>query len=252
MKTQTDDPQLARIRGLLDTAESLSEQGNGPAAETYRNKAIELMGRYGIDHAMAAAAKKDPNEKPIQVAITCPAPYTRDKQSLLADIAEGLGVKAIRIRGTNYSYVIGFESDVKQVELLFISLLLQAFGEMTKVKSEDVLPYYAWLSAAEKRSARAAYNRSWLSGFGTVVGKRLAEATARARNAYETEHATSTALVVVDRSARVELAYKELHPDARQSYRRLSGSGGGHGRAAGMRANIGTTGLGGHKRALTS
>jgi hypothetical protein len=249
-----NDPQLNRVRGLLDTAESLSKQGNHEAAETYRNKAIELMTRYGIDHAMAEAAKKDGTpEKPERIRINIPDPYSRDKGGLLHHVARGLGCKSIRITGkAKYCDVIGFKSDLERVELLYTSLLLQAFGELAKVKSEDVIPAYRWMTSGERRAARTTFNKAWLVGFAQTVGDRLFEATQRARQQYETEHSTSTELVLVDRATRVTALYEELHPNARATARRLSSwAGMGHGNAAGMRANIGTTGLGGKKAALT-
>jgi hypothetical protein len=250
-----NDQQLNRIRGLLDTAESLAKQGNHEAAETYRNKAIELMTRYGIDHAMAEAAKKDGTpEKPEQIRINIPDPYSRDKAILLHHVARGLGAKSIRITGkVKYCHVVGFKSDLERVELLYTSLLLQAFGELAKVKSEDVLPAYRWLTSGERRAGRTTFNKAWLMGFAQTVGDRLFEATQRARKDYETEYSTSTDLVLVDRATRVTALYEELHPDARTTPRKLSSwAGQGHGEAAGMRANIGTTGLGGKKAALTS
>jgi hypothetical protein len=250
-----NDPKLNRVRGLLDTAESLVKQGNHEAAESYRNKAIDLMTRYGIDRAMADAARNTgAPEKPEQIRIDIPDPYSRDKGGLLHHVARGLGAKSIRITGkAKYCHVIGFKSDLERVELLYTSLLLQAFGEMAKVKSEDVIPAYRWMTSGERRAARTTFNKAWLMGFSQTVGDRLFEATQRARQQYETEHSTSTALVLVDRATRVTALYEELHPDARSTPRKLSSwAGQGHGNAAGMRANIGTTGLGGRKRALTS
>ena len=249
-----NDPQLNRVRGLLDTAESLAKQGNAEAAETYRNKAIELMTRYGIDHAMAEAAKSDgAPEKPEQIRIDIPHPYSLDKGVLLHHVARGLGAKSIRITGkARYCYVIGFKADLERVELLYTSLLLQAFGEMAKVCSEDVIAGYNWMTSGERRGARTTFNKAWLAGFARTVGDRLWEATQRARQDYETEHSTSTELVLVSRAHRVTALYEELHPKARSSARRLSSwAGQGHGEAAGRRANIGTTGLGGKKVALT-
>lgn len=249
-----NDPQLNRVRGLLDTAESLAAQGNAEAAETYRNKAIELMTRYGIDHAMAEAAKNDgAPEKPTQIRIDLPQPYAVDKGHLLHQVARGLGCKSVRYTGKNaYAHVIGFKSDLERVELLYTSLLLQAFGGLKKISATVALPDQRWMTPGERAGARRTFNKAWLSGFASTVGDRLWDATQRARKQYEQEHSTSTALVVADRQTMVDNHYKELHPDVRTTRRKLADwSGHEHGTAAGMRANIGTTGLGGQKAALT-
>ena len=49
----TDLSKLTRIRALLDNAESYAQQGNHDAAESYRNKAISLMARHGIEELFA-------------------------------------------------------------------------------------------------------------------------------------------------------------------------------------------------------
>lgn len=255
--TNTTHPKLEKVRALLNTAESLAQQGNTAAAENYRARAIDMMTSHGIDEMMLAATEKR-REEIVKVRIDIPDPYSKDKGILLHRVARGLGCKSIRITGVKdkHSYVIGFEGDVERVEMLYTSLLLQAFGELAKIRPEDVIPHYStpyYYSKAEKGRARTTYNKAWLSGFAQTVGNRLFEATQRARQQYETEHSTSTALVVASRSSQVEAFYADAFTNVRKGSRRQLSSwqGYGHGEQAGQRANIGTTTMGGQKRALT-
>jgi hypothetical protein len=148
--------------------------------------------------------------------------------------------------------LIGFVEDIERVEMLYTSLLIQAFGEMEKVDPDEAIPAYRWLTPAQKRSERAAYNRSWLQGYSIIVGERLEEAQRQAAQEYETQTGKSTAMVVVGRKDRVDLAYKEAFPHARSTTRNLSGQGSKAGKEAGRRADIGNTRVGGQRRALGS
>lgn len=250
-------PKLEKVRALLNTAESLSQQGNTEAAESYRERAIAMMTSHGIDEMMLAATEKR-REEIVKVRIDIPDPYSKDKGILLHQVAKGLGCKSIRITGVKdkHCYVIGFEGDVERVEMLYTSLLLQAFGELAKIRPEDVIPHYStpfYYSKAEKGRARTTYNKAWLSGFAQTVGTRLWEATQRARQQYETDHSTSTALVVASRESQVEAFYEGAFTNVRRGGRRQLNSwqGYGHGEKAGQRANIGTTTVGGKRAALT-
>lgn len=78
--TNTENVRLQKIRGLLDTAESLSAQGSTEAAETYREKAFSLMVKYQIDDALVAAAGRRVDEQPVQRRVDTPDPYGRDKR----------------------------------------------------------------------------------------------------------------------------------------------------------------------------
>lgn len=236
---------LTKVRSLLDTAESFAQEGNVSASETYRERAFALMAKYGIEeHMLAAKVHKD--EKPIVREIVVKNPYATDKGTMLWRIATALGVQSINDRakaarhggmrkGERIQVLIGFESDIERVEILYTSLLLQAFSEAEK----SPLPY---------GSSRTSFKKSFLTGFSVIVGQRLEEAEARARAEYEAERGTSTELVVVDRDQRVKNHYKELYPRTRKNKRSVSdGTGYYRGQAAGERADIGGKHLGGNR-----
>lgn len=221
---------LDTIRKLLAKAEGASTSAE---AETYTAKAVELMARHGIDAALLGAAQ--PGREEIGAArIAMDDPYSAGKARLLSWTAQALRCRAVlhsayggKVEAVT---VFGFASDRERVELLYTSLLLQAIGQLVRLR-----PPWPGESVA-------AYRRSWLYGFADQVHRRLAAAESRA----EREHIAPSgdvpglALVLSDRSDRVERAYAEAFPQlakARQvSY---SGSGFAHGVEAGRRADLG-------------
>lgn len=75
---------------------------------------------------------------------------------------------------------------------------------------------------------------------------RAAEQAARSDAQAEAPAGTSVALVVADSGREVNAALRAEYPRTRSGgSRTLAGSGGYAGRAAGLRANIGGTGVGG-------
>jgi hypothetical protein len=176
-------------------------------------------------------------------------PYAADQAQLLAGVAVALGCRTVR--RTRYPegvkelsvHLFGHRSDLQRVEILFTSLLLQAMQALAR-------------TPVPGRENPAAFRRSWLAGFSESVTRRLARAeriAAEQAEARFTDRGTSTALVLVDRSAAVEAArdatYPHLSPAAT---RRLSGSGGAEGWAAGQRADLGGTRITGRRGELSS
>ena len=130
--------------------------------------------------------------------------------------------------------MLGFASDRARVELLYTSLLLQASTQLARQRP-------AW-----EGESVAAYRRSWLHGFAVRVHQRLVEAEARAAESAAAARASpsatgpSVALVLADRSARVDRAYAEEFPQIGRARRaQLSGSGYAAGAHAGARADLG-------------
>ena len=237
-------PILSKVRKLLALAEypAATEQ----EAESYTAKATQLIADYGIDQALLAGS--DPGTDPVgDRMITLDAPYAADKVDLLATIAHRL--RCATVRRTNRRdgarelslHLFGHASDLERVELLFTSLLLQS---ATALARTPVPPY----------EHKAAFRRSWLAGFRMAVGRRLADAESRAEaSAADRFRAsgTSSALVLADRTADVVTAMEAAYPHLGTARRRtLSGSGTGQGWAAGQRADLGASRLGGSRRSL--
>ncbi|MHA6794828.1 DUF2786 domain-containing protein [Pseudonocardia bannensis] len=231
---------LDRIRKLLAKAE---RAGTEAEAETYNAKAVELMARHGIDEALLAAAV--PGRDDIgMVRIAMEDPYSAGKARLLGWTAAALrcrwvmhGAYSGKVQAVT---VFGFASDRERVELLYTSLLLQATTQLVRRR-----PPRAGESVA-------AYRRSWLHGFAAQVHERLRDAEQAAASAAEQAGGPgSTALVLVDREARVDRAYAEAFPNLGRARRStLSGSGFADGAAAGRRADLGRGAVAGRRRAV--
>ena len=224
-----------------DTVRKLLAKADGAAtpaeAEIYTAKAVELMARHGIDEALLAAAAPHRDEV-ATCRIPVADPYSAGKARLLAWTASALRCRAVlheaaggRVAAVT---VLGFAADRARVELLYTSLLLQASSQLARQRP-------AWAGESV-----AAYRRSWLHGFAVRVHQRLVEAEARAAESAAAARASpsgtgpSVALVLADRSARVDRAYAEEFPQIGRARRaQLSGSGYAAGAHAGAQADLG-------------
>jgi hypothetical protein len=224
------DGMLEKVRKLLAKAE---DPGCTPAeAAALNDKAAELIAKYGVDRALLAVVAPESDLVGDRV-ITVVAPYALDKSGLLATVSRALRCRPVRRKewlGDAYGYAMhlfGFSSDLERTEMLYTSLLVQAAYGLAAA------PVPGWESPA-------AFRRSWLEGFTYAVGIRLREAEERA----STRSGPGTALVLVDRSGRVDARVAECYPRLRTSGpRRLQGSGVGDGYQAGQRADLGGVGL---------
>ncbi|MFC4945845.1 DUF2786 domain-containing protein [Pseudonocardia sp. GCM10023141] len=234
----TADQNLERIRKLLTKAERAATPDE---ASAYNAKAAELMAKHGVDAVMLAATAPNGTRDVISSRdIPLTDPYTAEKASLMHGISRAMGCRAISIvgpgRGHTYGVtVIGFESDLPRVELLYTSLLLQA----TKAVVQQRPPAWSGESVA-------AFRRTWLLGFSTMVSTRLAAAFRSATQAHDagSTGGPSATLVLADRRTRVDRAVEDRFTNlSKGSPRRLSGSGYVAGAEAGRRADIGNTAL---------
>ena len=215
------DRLLERVRKLLAKAES---PACTPAeAEAFTAKAAELIAKYGVDQAVLAGA--DPALDPVgDRVVTVEPPYSRDKAGLLGAVAIALRCKVVHLerRGTARVHLFGHRADLERVELLFTSLLVQAAHGLAAAR----VPAF---------DHPAAFRRSWLVGFTEAVRARLTAAEQAAAAA-----APGAALVLVDRTERVERRRDETYPKlTRLGPRRLAGTGRGQGYAAGRTADLG-------------
>ncbi|MGW4483060.1 DUF2786 domain-containing protein [Amycolatopsis sp. NPDC004368] len=235
------DTQLERIRKLLAKAEDPAVTAE--EAELYNTKAAELVARYGIDNAMLAATGRGSDDITV-LKIPIENPYSRDKASLLTNIAYPLRCRTLLHRvgqGVEAVTVFGFKSDLGRVELLFTSLLLQASTQLTRVRPDERV----------FRESLAAYRRTWLHGFARAVHDRLVRAETTAAREYAGAGGPSAELVVRDRNTLVQSAFDREYGDLRAAApRRLSGSGYREGHQAGTRATLDPAALARKRQAL--
>lgn len=226
------EAKLKTIRALLAKAEGTT---NEEERDAFNAKAAELIAKYGIDQALLANASEVREEVGDRI-IEISDPYARQKGTLLHFIAVPMRVRAVlrnRARGADQEvHLFGFTADLDRVELLFTSLLLQATFGMALAAPTN--PY----------EDIKTYRRSWLIGFANAIGQRVREAEDRAKK--EASVGTpGVALVLASRDQEVALRVKEIYPRLVNKSSRLSGSGYGAGRAAGNRADLGGTRIGG-------
>jgi hypothetical protein len=164
---------LKRIRALLAKAEATDHAAE---AETFTAKAQDLMTRHAIDEALLAAA--------VDGAVTVGArrvylqnPYATTKTSLLNAVATANRCRVIYFHRLAIATVVGVPLDIDQVEMLFVSLLIQATRAMTEAGAGQ--------AGSFDRSAR--FRRSFLAAYAVRIGERLTESTSAATRSYGNE-----------------------------------------------------------------
>jgi hypothetical protein len=219
-----DDRMLERVRKLLARAE---HPATPPAeAEACSEKAAALMSRHVIDQAMLDAGRHD-DVAPVVRQLVVVTPYSLAKAALLTAVAKAFRV-CVAVGGDRpegrMCTLVGFATDVAMTELLFTSLLLQASTAMLK--------------ASNGHPRVKAFRRAFLMGYAGSVGHRLQ--LVQQQTAQEASAATpGAALVLVDRSVRVESAFAEQFPSLRNIRATVSSSGGlAAGDEAGRRADL--------------
>lgn len=226
------DSMLEKVRALLAMAERTD---NPNERDAFNDKANELIAKYGIEQLNLT------REEPLREGIICKIihlekPYAIDKASLLRYVALALRCDTIRKRDSvgrlsdDYR-LIGFETDVERVELVFSSLLVQmAYGHTTDSMTKR--PVYE-----DPRT----YAKSWFLGFiqGAYNKLRAAERAASA------DGAPGTDVALVDRKDQIARWIKDEFPKlSKGAKRKTTGTGYETGYVRGWEANTGTTTLG--------
>lgn len=217
---------LRRVRALLAKAEDAA--ATPEEAETYSRKAEELIAKHAIDTALLEA--KDSTSKPTLRKYEAQRPYGKPKVALANAIAKAVGARVVMHSDKSF-VVIGFQSDLDIVDMLYTSLLMQG------------------LNASLQQGGDRAYRTAFWYGFAGRVGERLRE---QRRQATEESGVPGTEIVLADRKSEVDAAVAAEYPRLRtsNSSRLSSRAGLDAGRAAGSRANIGQSGLSGSRRAI--
>lgn len=223
----------------LDIVRKLLAKAEDPActqaeADALTVKATELMAKYSIDEAMAAARAPE-RRVVVSKVFTIPAPYATDKLLLLNAITRALGGRAVRLTG-NRLHVFGMAADVERIEMLWTSLLIQSAREVSK----------AYIPAGMRK---VTFVKGFLLGFGSEVQRRLEEAEQRARQGAEAGD-RSVALVLVDRSSLVHDSVRDAYPRIRRETFSRNAYAHGSGLAAGRRADLGGKRFGASRPAI--
>lgn len=242
-----DERLLTKVRMMLAKAESTPYEAE---AEAFTAAAHSLMTRHSIDRAVLdAASSSGAASGPGAVRVPIPAPYAREKFSLLAAVGRANRCTAVWEDHFGFATVVGFDVDRRTVELLFASLLVQATVAMQAHR------------ASRPGVTARTFRRSFLTGFTHRVAERLRQvrdteaqaaaegqarahlgvgATTAAQPDRSTASGTDIARILADRERAVETSVKERFPGTTtmRSRARIEAEGWYSGRAAGDRASL--------------
>lgn len=229
-----EDKIAALLRKAEDPAATPKE------AQAYTEKAEHLMIKWGISDAIIEAKRSGQAghsaEKIVERRLHITGYFCRGEIHLGFAAGRGLGkVRVLKANGRGssteqYLYFIGFESDVSRVISLFESLRMQVTAARTAW----------WKNYTDKdymtNNQQFLAKRQFIMSFASEVERRLVAM----RTTEEEKVEPGTALVLVDRSAKVDDWMSENYPrlgHGRQINR--SSAGASEGRAAGRNANLG-------------
>lgn len=222
-----DERMLQKVRALLAKAESTAF---AEEAEALTAKAQQMMARYSIDHAMIATAEV--GEEPSGRRIGVDDPYAQGKAALLASIAGANRCQAVWCDGYGFSTVVGFGNDIDIVEVLYVSLLVQATRAMTA--AGPIRDRYG-------RSRTRAFRQSFMFSYAQRIGERLDEASQAATEEASAVHGSQLLPVLAGRASAVDDAFESMFPNLRSTSSRVTSvAGWAAGRAAADLAQLRT------------
>lgn len=194
-----DERVLEKVRALLAKAEATTFPEE---AETYTAKAQEMISRHRIDQALLAA-RGQRTETPASIRVAVDAPYESEKSGLLSVIAEANGCQAVWMQQVGFSTVVGFASDLRVVELLYTSLLVQATTAMTALGAQR---------DAYGRSRTRSFRQSFLTGYAGRIHERLTGADEVARTDRDAAEQATLLPVLASRRGQVGDHTRQLFP----------------------------------------
>ena len=228
------DTMLEKVRKLLAKAE---DPGCTPAeAAAFNDKATELIAKYGVDRALLAAAA--PEADPVgDRVISVYAPYALDKAACSARSPAPCGAA-----------VSGPSGATPRLRLQDAPVRLRLRPGADRAALHVAAGAGVVRSGRDRGARRRAGGRvSPLLAGRLHAGGRHPAAGGGARATAAAEHGggPSMALVLADRSGRVDMRVAEVYPRLGTAPpRRLAGGGRGRGYAAGQRADLGGARLG--------
>lgn len=259
-----------------DKIAKLLAQAENPAATeaeatAFMEQAARWMIKYQIDEAMVAQARGLTLDELVQEQFDYTGIYQIATLRVGSAVAKHFGLKCVqsldnrgRDGGPKYSrlYVIGFRSDIERARLLDTSLQLQcanAHAAWWKTYKKD----FAWMDRGLTYRTR----RDFVFGFAHGLDSKLlgarheaqrdaAHSEAERSHVSEADAQASVALVLVNRTERVDEYYDEVWGGRTRSSRGQYAGGARGGRdagySAGQRANTATTGIAGGRGAISS
>lgn len=246
-----NDKMLAKIRGLLAKADRTD---NAAEAETFREKAFELLAKYGIDEAMATrggTTEEDVEGNKLKaVTFTVRDAYAEERILLIWGIARSLHCAGIRL-DVDKVQIWGVTRHVRRVRFLYDLLHSQMVSEASRARPKN--PFAVGLNTMTGDVKNVTqYRADFMLGFSNRVSDRLRAQEARAAGMYDgTNGGSEAALMLADDYNRALAAMRKRYPNTSAGKARTGhGEGYGAGQAAGNRADVGNTRVGGTKVAI--
>lgn len=236
----SEEKRITKIQALLAKAESTDSEEESDALFA---KAEELMVKWSIDEAVARAAGKMEAEDFVCEKVDLASTYFMADIDLMMAVANNGDCRLVMAKPASnragWVKVVGFKGDVERALMLFTSLRIQ----VTRGVGKAVQP-------PEDFSSSYIFRKSFRQGFAYRIGERLRkQREATVKDAAE-EHGTGMELVLRNKSEVVDQKYSEMFRNlrrARSGRQGWSGAGGNQGRAAGDRADVGNSRVGGRK-----
>lgn len=200
----TTEGYIDKIKALLAKAESTQYEDEANACYA---KALDLMVKHGIDEAMLRA-NEGRADNVIVKTWAIKAPYSSAKRTLLAQIAiQGFGCQVISDGNSRAAertlYVVGFESDLESVGVLYVALQSQMMRSLG-------------LAIRGKGSMNGkTFTNSFMVGYASRIGKLLTEQ--RKATVHDMTSEPGMGLAVIDRSAKIESHVADLWPNLRKA-----------------------------------
>jgi hypothetical protein len=254
-----------KIAKMLAQAESVA---GTPEADAFIARATQLMMKYQIDEAMIAAARglQSAKEEIIEVTV----PFTGVLQKNTMNIAFAV-IRANGLQGfySTHAYsnpkrvdvhVIGYESDVRNAEMLITSLNIQCATALGKWWKSEGDASYGWNKGASFRA-----KREFVLAYASAVGHKMRAAVkdaekdaavsyGRTNGTTEGVGSMSVELVLRDRRESVKDWFDSTYGGSLKSTKSRIQRGGASaavaGSTAGHAANIGGTAVGGSRKSI--
>ena len=221
-----DDKVLTKIRALLAKAESTTFPEE---AEALTAKAQELITRHAVDDVLLSAGRRA--DAPIGRRIPLDDPYAETKSMLLGVVATANRCRAVYMTDLATSTVFGYPSDLRAVDLLFTSLLVQATSAMVAAGEGQT---------AGSHTRGRGFRRSFLTAYAVRVGERLREASEATEAEADAGSGGALLPVLVSRSEAVDEALAAAFPHTTVRRSRAYDAHGWHaGTSAADRATLG-------------
>lgn len=249
--SNSDDKILARVRALLEKARNVA---GTPEADTYNEKAFELIAKYGIDESEARTSASIQSDKLMAVKFRLGSTYTAQRIELLRGIATALHCAGILL-DANTVQVWGVGRHIERVKLLHDLLAVQMVAGVSRVECEGVNVFAH--DARERRSALTSLRTAHMDGYAAAIHKKLTEIEEAAARQHDRNNPHRDYQVALQSDAqRARNAMCKRYPN-RVSYKgdRAAGSDYAAARRAGyqqgMNTDLGQTRVGGGRMALT-